>query len=167
MVNEDDMLSYYNENSDNFKLQDDIVKLIFIKVPVSAPNIEQIKELCKSAEDDDIKEIEDYCYQYASKYDYCTNQWLPFGKVKQELPIEIENPSEFLKRNKFIEMNDSSDYYYVNILDYRLKEAVAPYHYVKGKIKSIIMNKRKLRFVENLENRIYKNALNRNNVEIY
>ncbi|MDP2113884.1 MAG: hypothetical protein Q8K69_07480, partial [Bacteroidota bacterium] len=47
-VNEDDILKYFNENRENFILNRNIVKAIYIKVPVAVSSPENLKDLCIS-----------------------------------------------------------------------------------------------------------------------
>jgi hypothetical protein len=44
---------------------------------------------------------------------------------------------------------------------------VAPLELVKDDIRSVIINKRKITFIEDLENSVYKDGRAKNKVEIY
>jgi len=79
----------------------------------------------------------------------------------------INNQEQYLRYNNFIETQDSLFYYLVNIKDCRLKSTVAPLNYVSDNIRYIILNKRKIEFIKELENDSYNDALNRNSFEIY
>jgi hypothetical protein len=50
---------------DNFKLSEPIIKGVFVIVPQSAPNIEELKELYRSEDSEDLVELEAYCFQNA------------------------------------------------------------------------------------------------------
>jgi len=159
--------NYYNENSSNFILDDNIIKAIFIKIPKSSPNIDRVKIWYKSEKEDDISQLEDYCYKYAAKYDYLTDKWNIFDNFLKEIPLTISNQEQYLKIIRYIETQDSLFYYFINIKDYRLKSTVVPLSFIEGNIKSIILNKRKIKFIKELENNSYNDALNRNYFEIY
>ena len=79
----------------------------------------------------------------------------------------ISNPERFLKYNKSIEQQDSAYRYLVNIRDYKLSSTIAPLPYVQKNIASIILNKRKVQFIIDMENNIYKDALNKGEFIIY
>ena len=158
---------YYTDNPSNFLLDHVIVKALFIKLPTDAPNLNRIRQLYRSDEATDIQQLEDYCYQYAIKYDYFNEDWVPFERIMHELPNEIRSPERFLRYNKYIEQQDSLYRYLVNIREYHLSGTVAPLPYVEAKIRTIILNKRKVQFVNDLENNIYMDALNKGDFTIY
>ena len=158
---------YYNENSSNFMLNDNLVKALFLQVPRTSPEIWKIRRWYRSANEEDIKKLENYCYQYATKYDFFDDSWVYFSEIGKSLPIKIDNPEQYLKYRKFIEIKDSTYYYFVNIKDRRLIGTVSPLEIVSKNIRNIILNKRKIRLIKELEANIYNDALNRNNFIIY
>jgi hypothetical protein len=159
--------TYYNENSSNFMLDEIIVKALFIKLPSDAPELYRVRQLYRSEREEDIHQLESYCYQYADKYDYFNEDWIPFESITDELPDEIRNPESFLRYNRFIEQQDSAFAYYVKIREYLPVNSVSPPEYVEAQIRSIILNQRKVRFIKELENNIYIDALNKGNFTIY
>ena len=158
---------YYNENSSNFMLNDNLVKALFLQVPRTSPEIWKIRRWYRSANEEDIKKLENYCYQYATKYDFFDDSWVYFSEIGKSLPIKIDNPEQYLKYRKFIEIKDSTYYYFVSIKDRRLIGTVSPLEIVSKNIRNIILNKRKIRLMKELEANIYNDALNRNNFIIY
>ena len=48
-----------------------------------------------------------------------------------------------------------------------IKNDLSPIEVVFDKIKDVILNKRKVKYLEDLENKIYNNALNNNEIKIY
>ena len=159
--------AYYNENSSNFILDEIIVKALFIKLPSDAPELYRVRQLYRSEREDDFQQLESYCYQYAVKYDYFNEDWIPFESITDELPDEIRNPESFLRYNRYIEQQDSAFTYFINLREHIPASSVSPPEYVEAKIRSIILNQRKVRFVKELENNIYLDALNKGNFTIY
>jgi hypothetical protein len=166
-VNSQEIVDYYNENSSNFLLNANIVKALFLQVPRTSPEIWKARRWYRSDNEEDIKKLEDYCYQYATKYDYFNDNWIYFSEIEKILPIKIDNPESYLKYRKFIEIKDSTYYYFVSIKDYRLVGTVSPLETVRENIRNIIFNKRKISLIKELEFEIYNDALNRNNFTIY
>lgn len=167
VISEEEIEKYYNQYSGNFVLNKDIVKLLFIKLPIQSPDVIQVKTWYRSTSDENMARLEDYCYQYAVKYDNFNNSWVNFLDILKELPVEVEDVERFLKYRKYIETEDSSFIYLVRIDEYKLKSETQPLEVAKPKIKSILLNKRKFAFIEDLENRIYNDALNHNDFTIY
>lgn len=167
VIREEEIESYYAENPSNFNLDKHIVKGLFIKLPLDAPDLWRVRQLYRSENEEDFRELERYCYQYGVKYDYFDDQWIPFTTITSALPNEIKNPDSFLRWNRHIEQQDSAYRYLVNLREYCLAGTVAPLPYVEHKIRSIILNKRKVQFIRDLENNIYKDALNKGSFTIY
>ncbi len=163
----EEVQEYFDENPSNFSLDENIVKCLFIKIPVEAPNLYRVRQLYRSEREEDIQQLESYCYQYAVKYDYFNEGWVPFESIASQLPNEIRNPERYLSYNRYIEQQDSLYRYLVNIKEYQLAGTVAPLPYVEEKIRTIILNKRKVQFIRDLENNIYMDALNKGDFTIY
>jgi len=162
LVSDSEIEQYYALNPERFKLNTSIVKALFIKIPIEAPNIEKVRIWYKATDTESLRQLESYCFQFAEKFDDFGEQWISFDKLAVELPAEIINPDEFLRHYSYYETRDSSAFYFIAIRDYRLRPSVAPYEYVKDDIKSIILNNRRFEFLKKLENDIYNDAINSN-----
>jgi hypothetical protein len=157
--------SYYNQNVSNFILNYDIVKVLYIKLPLHSPNLEKVKEWIVSELPENIKLLEGYCIQFATRYDYFNDDWINVDNIKALLPFNASVNEGF--RKGLMEVKDSSFYYFVNIKDIITKGSVSPLKFVEGNIKSVILLKRKQKLIIDLENRIYFDALKRNNFSLF
>ncbi|MBN2520979.1 MAG: peptidyl-prolyl cis-trans isomerase [Bacteroidales bacterium] len=166
-VADDEIQEYYNLYSGNFILEDNIVKALYIKIPAIAPNIDKVKKWYKSDTKEDLDNLESYCYEFAKGYDNFNEEWISFNQIINQIPFDIADRENYLRRRKYIETNDSSYYYFINIREYKLKSEVAPLNFVKENIKQIIINKRKLQLINELETNIYNDALNYGHFKIF
>jgi hypothetical protein len=166
-VRQNEIIDYFNKNTSNFILNYDIVKAQYIKLPLKSKNIDKVKEWINSASEDKTKLLEKYCLQHAFKYEYFNDEWINFDNLKMLLPVEISNNEYFLKSNKSVELKDSFSLYLLNINDYKLKGSQSPLKFVDNDIKSILLLKRKQKLLNDLENKIYFDAIDRNNFTIY
>ncbi len=167
VVTDDEIQEYYDLYSSNFVLEENIVKALFIKIPNISPNLNQIKSWYKSDKKDELIKLESYCFEYAKKYDNFNEEWIPFNTIIKEIPFDIANKDDFLKRRNYIDAKDSIYNYFIYIRDYKLKNEISPLSFIKENIKQIIINKRKLQLINELENNIYNDALNHGNYKIY
>lgn len=159
--------AYYNDNIPSFNLTHPLVKVVFIKIPVEAPNIDRARRWYKSNAQEDLQSLESYCYQFADKYDDFGEKWIDVSYLLRVLPEDIGNIDRFLRNNNYYEASDSLYHYFVNIRDFRLTGAVAPIEYVSDDIRNLILNNRKIEFLQTLENGIYNEALKENLFKIY
>ena len=159
--------NYYTANENSFILNSNIVKALFIKLPLETPDLNRIRLLARSNDQNDFQSLERDCYQFAEKFDDFNEKWVPMDRLSVELPQNIENEENFLRRNTSFETSDSSSVYLVLIRDYRLRSSLAPFEYVKDDIKRIIWNTRRFDFIQSLENGIYNDALKENSFKIY
>jgi len=167
IVSDSEIEEYFNQYAANFILEENLVKALYIKVPKIAPNIEKVKVWYKSDQREEIKKLDSYCYNYATKYDYFKDNWVLFSFIQSELPIRIVNEDEYLKSNKYIEQSDKDFYYFVYIKERNSKGAISPINFVHNRIKDIIINKRKVKFLTDLETKIYNDAQDHDNFVIY
>lgn len=166
-VTDQQIEDYYNEYSENFNLPRNIVKAIYIKIPKEYANPEQLKKMCSNTTEEGLTELREYCLQYAKGFDIFMDNWVDFEIVLRNIPKEIDNPEQFLKQNKWIELEDSNYYYLVSIQDYKLKNEQAPLEYMKDNIKNLILNRRKIAFLKQLENNVYTEGVRKNKFKIY
>lgn len=167
LVTQPQIEQYYNANTDNFKLNSSIVKAIYIKIPNEVANTKLIKELVDDSLEEGTNALREYCIQYAKSFDFFNNNWVDFEIVKRNIPGEITDERQFLARNNQVELNDSIYYYLVSIQDYKLKNELAPVEYVETNIRNLILNKRKIEFLKQIEENIYKEGIRQNKFKIY
>ena len=158
---------YYNSHPDNFNLNTDIVKAIFVKIPNEVANPKQIKTLINDTSDEGIEELRDYCLQYAKGFDIFLDRWVDFEMIKKNLPPELSDTERLLSGNRQIETKDPIYYYLVSIQDYRLRNQLAPLEYVEDNIRNLILNQRKINFLKEIEENIYKEGIRQNKFTIY
>jgi hypothetical protein len=167
VVTGEEIEAYYQENLSNFILGQDVIKGTFIKVPLSAPQQNELRRWSRSNGEDDLDQIEKYCASYAEKYNDFNDAWVYFSTIRVQLPMQIPQPSRYLTYNRNIETSDALYRYFVHVSDHLAEGEVAPMEMVKDDIINIILNKRKIEFFQNLEQMVYNDGVNRNQFEIY
>jgi hypothetical protein len=167
LISDEELENYYAANENSLRLTSNIVKALFIKLPLETPSLSRIKLLARSVNQKDLQELESLCYQFAEKFDDFNEQWVTLDKLSLELSEDISNQENFLRRNTYYETSDSSSAYLLTIYDYRLRGALSPFEYVKEDIKRVIWNNRRIKFIQDLENGIYDEALKENILKIY
>jgi hypothetical protein len=158
---------FYDNNSQNFELRDDIVKVLYLKVNKKAPQLKKIRKLYKYKKESDKEALKELAHQYAEKFHLNDNQWILFDELKNEVPVFVTQTEGFLNNIKNIEVEDSLSIYFVHITDYKLKKDVAPLSFEAKNIKNIIINKRKLSLINKIRSELYEEAFINKDIEIY
>ncbi len=158
---------YYRKHQDKCRLTQDIVKAIYIKIPQEFAKPQQIKSLCSDTSVEGLNELREYCLQYAKGFDIFTDNWVDFETVLKNIPEKIVNPGQFLEGNNIIELTDTDYYYLVSILDYRLKNEIAPEDFMREDIRNSILNQRKIDFLKQIEENVYTEGIRKNKFKIY
>lgn len=166
-LTEAELENYYAQNEKSFTLNSNIVRAVFIQLPVETPDLDKIRTLARSNSQADMQQLERICYQFAEKFDDFNEEWVLMDRLSVELPYEIENEENFLKRTTFYETSDSTSVYMISFRDYRLRSTLAPFEFVRDDIKRIIINSRRFEFIQSLENAIYNEALKNKSFKIY
>lgn len=166
IVKESEIEKYYKDNPSNFELKENIIKVNFIKVNRKAPKIDKLKLWYKSDNANDKKLLEQYCLQYAENYFLDDESWLLFNDLIKEIPIKTYDQEHYLQNNRYIELQDSEYYYFVNIKGFKIKEAVSPLSFEKENIRNIIINKRKVKLIDQMKTDIYNEAKKNKDFEI-
>ncbi|MBN1180788.1 MAG: hypothetical protein JXB49_00775 [Bacteroidales bacterium] len=164
-ISDEEIQEYYNENGSNFILAYDLVKAILIKLPVQSNESYNIRRIYRS--DMDPHEIRNLSNQYSASYEDYNNSWVLLSSVLKDIPYNVNNYETFLKYRKSIEARDTSFYYFFHVRDFRLRSEVAPIDYVDENIRAILLNKRKVQFIRQLESHIYEDAKNRGLISTY
>ena len=155
---------YYENNLANFSLDEYVVRAIFIKLPENAPSLWRVRQWLMSDQERDIQDLMDYCRNYAAQFNFFDDVWVQWSQV--ELP-QPEAATRLLAYSERIEQHDGDYTYLVRIKEKRSPGDTAPLVFVTDKVKSIIINKRKLKYISDLEQNIYNEALTKKQFEIF
>ncbi|MBN2757216.1 MAG: hypothetical protein JXR51_08570 [Bacteroidales bacterium] len=167
VVTDSQIEQFYNENQAEFLVGQPVIKALYIKILKTTTNLEMVKRLYRSSRERDIEQLSDYCVQNATKYNDFNNEWIYFKDLLIDIPIRVDNQEEYLKSKNYIEVEDSVFSYFASIKNYRLKNSIAPLVFVQGNIQSVILNKRKQKLIDDLENNIYNNMLDNMDIELF
>ena len=166
-VSENEIRDFYDNNQETFILNRTIAKTVFIKIAADVADRNLIRMYCSNDSELSLRELREYCIQYASSFDTFNDNWVELYRVMDNVPNNIGNYDQYITRNNLFEANDSGYYYLVWIRDYKLKGNPAPVEYVSEQIKNLILNSRKLAFLKSIEQDIYNEGIRNNKFNIY
>ena len=167
VVSIEEMEAYYNDNKRVFVLNEDLIKLRYINIDENRLDLKDVETKFKRFNDADKKELDSISIQFKS-FSLKDSVWVKADQVVDKIPpITNENRNELLKKSNFIQLKDSLGVYLVHINDVLLRNSTAPLEYVEPTINKIVINKRKLELVRELEKDITKDAIKNKKFEIY
>jgi len=161
-----DIRNYYDNQPEEFTLGSSIVKAVYVEIPKTLAKTDQIRKWMAENSTRSMSELESYSFQYASKYDHFNNDWVNFGTILGRIPSVKEEPEQLLRNSKFHQFSDLNNYYFILINDYILAGEKAPFDFVKDRIESLILNTRKMDFLQDLEKNIYEKGKRENRFTI-
>ena len=167
LVNSNEAQSYYESNKKAFKLNEELVKLRYVHLDENMIDFESIKTKFKRFNNDDKKELDSISIQFKS---FALNDtvWVRYSQVLNKIPLLLtENKDKLLKKTNFVQLKDSLGVYLMHVNNVLLRNETAPLQYVKSTIDQIVINKRKLELIRELEKEITKDAIKNKEFEIY
>jgi hypothetical protein len=163
VISEAEVEQYYLVNNENFKLNEVLVKSKYLYFNHSINDQKEIIKLFKSDKIEDAEELERQQLSFKI-YQLNDSIWTDLDKVLLKLPFSKEN---LLKKSNFIQKKDSLGLYLVAIKEVLNRNDVAPLSYIKSTIKEMILHKRKIELIREIEKIIVKDATKNNNFKIY
>lgn len=158
---------FYESNKESFKLNDVLLQFRYVSLPLNPVGLDTITKRFKRFEAKDKRYLDSISVQFKS-YSLNDSLWVKYNQVAEKVAIvNQENKSQLLKKSNFLQLKDSINLYLVQVNDVRLQNDYAPLEYVLPSINQIVINKRKLELIKQLENDITKDAITNNKFEIY
>ena len=164
-ISNEDIEKYYNENQNNFQLKNNILQVLYFKLPKTAPKLPKVKGWFRSTNAKDRKQLEEYCFQFATDYYFNDEEWLLFDDLLKKIPIKTYDQEQYLKNNRYIEIPDSTHIFFVNIKGFKIKESLSPLNFERENIWNLIINNRKLELIREMEKDAYQDALQKKEIE--
>ena len=166
-IDEQSLYDYYNQNKDKLKLDRPLVKGLFLKVPASAPQLNEIRSWYKSKTSVSRENLEKYQLNNVAIYNYFIDKWVDFNDLMDNFPREQLSKEDLIVQKKSIEKEDGTYFYFLNITDYLLPGDNAPYEYVKPTIQEMLINQRKIDFLKKTEDDLYRRALDKGEIQFF
>nr|WP_300439543.1 peptidyl-prolyl cis-trans isomerase [Christiangramia sp.] len=166
-LNSSEVEEYYEQNKENFILNEDLVKLRYINLAKNSNNLEELKNKFRRFNEKDQQELMDMGLQFKS-YSLNDSVWIKTKSVYNKIgPLTVEDRSSLLKKSNFMELQDSLNVYLVYVNDVLSRNEQAPLEYASATVREILLNKKKQALIKELEKDITKDAIKNNEFEIY
>ena len=157
----------YKQNKELFYLKEDLIKLRYINHNLSMSNSNEIKRRFKRYNAEDRAILDTISLKFNSFF-LNDSVWINSNQVISKIgPLQKGFNKVLLKKQNFIQLKDSLGLYLMQVKDVLEIGQQAPLAYVTPTLKQIIINKRKLKLVNQLKIEIVNDALRNKKFEIY
>lgn len=166
-ISENSIKDYYNKNKLNFKLNQEIVNARYLKINSENYNLKDVINRFRRFKKSDKIFLDSISLQFSSYY-FNDSLWINKEVFFNKLPEINDRLKQNIVKNKlFYRIQDSLELYLINIKDYKLKNDIAPFDFIKSTLKQVLLNKKKLEFISKFEKELIEDALQQNEFEFY
>jgi len=159
VVSDNEISDYYENHKAEFTLKRNIVQVVFLKIPTDEKKtIKQVKQLIRTYTDDDVEKLKDIADRFAVNYLIDDDIWVFFDDFVKEVPIKTYNQVSFLKNNRVVTEQDSLYTFLVRIRDFKIADSFSPIEFEWDRIRSIIINIRKLELISRMKKEVFAKA---------
>ena len=164
LITDKDINDYYEANKNVYRLNEDLLQLKYIYFSSDLSDKKDIVKLFKSKEPDDLEELISRELEFFS-FSFNDSIWVSYRDVEKKLPFLKEEKK--IKKNQFIQKEDSLGVYLLAVGDIRQRNEIAPREYVIPTVRQMILHKRKLELMNEIEKTIMVDAINNKQFEQY
>lgn len=126
-ISEEEINAYYEKNKELFRLDNPLVKGLFIKVPLSSPDLGNVRVWYRKNNQDVIEKLEKYSLRNAVSYDYFYDRWISVPDVAAKIPLKVlDTDANYLDKNRNVEVKDTAFCYFLHIEDFLGKDKQKP-----------------------------------------
>lgn len=167
IVEKEEIESYFEQNKLNFKTNKDLLRGRYVRVRNENYNLRSIRKSIRRFNEDDKVFLDSIALQFTT-YSLNDSIWVQASQFFNRLPLVSERRyKNFLKNDTFFELQDSLEVYLVVVEEVVLRNDLAPLDYVAPTLNQILINKRKLELMRQLDREIIEEGLRQNIYEVY
>jgi len=166
-ITDEDIDQFYKENKQNFKLNEELLKLKYIKIGKGVLNKKELVKLFKSIKKADLDSL-NAKELFLKSHHLNDSIWVKYSDLISKVPIlKTYDKRTLLKKDNFIQKEDSLSLYLVTIKKVLKRNEIAPKSYITPTIKQMILHQRKLLLLRNIEETLIDDANKKQEFEIY
>lgn len=167
-ISEEEINAYYEKNKELFRLDNPLVKGLFIKVPLSSPDLGNVRVWYRKNNQDVIEKLEKYSLRNAVSYDYFYDRWTSVPDVAAKITLKVlDTDANYLDKNRNVEVKDTAFCYFLHIEDFLGKDKQKPLDFARDEIKEILINLKRVEFINKVKEDLYQRASDRNKIIYY
>ena len=158
--------SVYNYNKHTFVLSEELYQYRYLYISNINPDFSLFKSKLKRFNEVDRVYLDSLSFQLIN-FSFNDSTWRNKNEILSEIPKLKKINKNLLKKPNFIQLKDSLGLYLVKINKVLKIGDYAPIEYVSETLKRIVINKRKLEFIDQIRKEITNEAIKNKSLEIF
>jgi len=167
VVTATEVRNYYATRGELFMLKQPILKVSYIRLHTDAPELDRVKRLFLSTNFEEQDLLEKYCARYATEYSLRDTTWRYAHDLVKKLPLSRIGEENYSRTGRIFEIIENNELYLIILHDSKFRDTRSPLSLVYDNIRNLILNKRKIDLVDQMQKSIVADARKKNNIEIY
>ena len=136
--------------------------------PLQSPGLSDVRKWYKKNSQETIEKLEKYSLRNAVTYDYFYDYWKPFKDIVSVMPIkEAAVTRDYLDSHRDVELKDTAYHYFLHVEDYQGIGKQKPLDFVREEIKEILINLKRVDFINKVKDDLYQKASENNQIIYY
>lgn len=167
IIHKETIKEFYIANQNIFRLKNEIVKFRYLNFHSESSDRKKIKELFLLSNGIELDSIlyKDFKFTINQLND---STWYSYRDFLKTNPIlETIDKKSVLRKNHFIEVKDSINTHFIKINDLKMRYEIAPLEHVEKVIEQMIIHKNKLKYINELDNKLIEDAINNKTFKKY
>lgn len=166
-ISEEELQNYFQKNQTLFKVERPFMKGLFIKVPLTAPKLANVRRWYRQENREAVEKLEKYSFQHAVKYEYFYDHWKPVAEVLDLIPLKEEGVEEYLNKQRHVELKDTAYYYFLNVSEFLSVGSQEPYDLAYKRVKDMLLNVKQVDYMQQVKDDLYQRAVERDKIKYY
>lgn len=167
-VSDEEVEAYYHQNSGMFRAGQPYIQGLFMKVPLTASQLSKVRGWYKRNTQDAIDNLSKYGIGNAVSYEYFYDRWIPLSDIAVKLPLKaLDTDRDYLNRNRNVEVRDTAFCYFLHVENFLPEGEQLPLEYARSEIKEILINLKRVDFINRMKQDLYKEASEDNDIVYY
>lgn len=164
-VAEEELKAFYEQNKDQFQLENTILKVQLLKAPNRAPQAELNKLWYDRSNDRYSDRLANFAKQWGALALLDREKWYKLEEVAAFLPKGTLTADNVASRKEGT-LSDGDFRYYYRVLEAVQGKETAPFDYVREQAVKIILHRRKQDLLEKWKEELYQKELKRENIKL-
>ena len=165
-IHADTIAAYFRDHAGHFDLEDDILRARWFRVAgLDKRAMRKLEDRFMGGSPDQLSEVELMLAERGISITDRSDRWTTLGELRNEVPVEAL-PKGAADGQRLV-LHQDSIAWFLHILELRPRHGPSPIELVRQDIRTILLNQRKLRLIEQMREDLYRNAINEQQIEEY